>query len=246
MYTDIQGLVIAEKKQGESGKLLTVLTPNLGVLKISTKGGTKLTSSLFASSQLFAYSDMTIYQKGNFYTLTEATVKDVFFELNENLVSLSLACWLCEIASSVSVGADEQGEIFRLLLNSLWYLSKNPEKHAFIKAVFELRVLFMIGFCPDLVCVECGEEPKCDVIFDYGSGDIFCAECAKAQGERIFLRRDVYLALKYIAMCPPKRVFSFSVGEDDERVLSQFSERFLINMTGIHTAKLDFYKNMHF
>ena len=244
MYTDIQGLVIGEKKQGESGKLLTVLTPNLGVLKISTKGGTKLTSSLFASSQLFAYSDMTIYQKGNFLTLTEATVKDVFFELNEDLVSLSLACWICEVASSVSVGEGEQGEIFRLLLNSLWYLSKNPDKHTLIKAVFELRVLFLIGFCPELICVNCGAEPKGDVIFDYTSGELFCAECGSKQGERMFLKRDTYLAMKYIAMSPPKRVFMFSVSDDDALTLSRLSERFLINMTGINTTKLDFYKNM--
>lgn len=244
MYTDIQGLVIGEKKQGENGKLLTVLTPNLGVLKISTKGGTKMTSSLFASSQLFAYSDMTIYQKGNFLTLTEATVKDVFFELNEDLVSLSLACWICEVASSVSVGEEEQGEIFRLLLNSLWYLSKNPDKHTLIKAVFELRVLFLIGFCPELICTNCGVEPNGDVIFDYASGELFCSECAKVQGPRMFLKRDTYLAMKYVALCPPKRVFMFSVGDDDALTLSQLSERFLINMTGINTTKLDFYKNM--
>lgn len=244
MYTDVQGLVIAEKKQGESGKLLTVLTPNLGVLKISTKGGTKMTSSLFASSQLFAYSDMTIYQKGKFLTLTEATVKDVFFELNEDLVSLSLACWLCEVSSSVSVGESEQGEIFRLLLNSLWYLSKNPEKHTLIKAAFELRVLFLIGFCPELICTTCGVEPKGDVFFDYASGELLCAECGSKGSTRVFLRRDAYLAFKYIVLSPPKRVFLFSLGDDDAYTLSQLSERFLINMTGINTAKLDFYKNM--
>ena len=32
--------------------------------------------------------------------------------------------------------------------------------------------------------------------------------------------------------------------DDDALTLSRLSERFLINMTGINTTKLDFYKNM--
>ena len=60
----------------------------------------------------------------------------------------------------------------------------------------------------------------------------------------MFLKRDTYLAMKYIAMSPPKRVFMFSVSDDDALTLSRLSERFLINMTGINTTKLDFYKNM--
>lgn len=244
MYTNVQGLVIGEKQTGEGGKLLTVLTPNLGVLKVMAKGGTKLSSSLFASSQLFAYSDMTIYRKGNFLTLTEAVVKDVFFELNENVASLSLACWFCEVASAVSVGESEQGEIFRLLLNSLWYLSKKPERYRFIKAVFELRVAFLIGFCPELTCVKCMEEPEGDVIFDHSTGELFCTECESLGTGRMLLKRDAFLAFKYIALCSPKRVFSFTIGEEDENTLSLLSERFLINMTGISTVKLDFFKNM--
>ena len=45
MRISTTGIVIRERMQGESGKLVTLLTNDLGVITVSAKGALKLTAS---------------------------------------------------------------------------------------------------------------------------------------------------------------------------------------------------------
>lgn len=243
MYINVKALVIKEKKQGENGKLLTVLTPSHGQLTVSAKGGIGVSSRFFAACQLYAYSDMTLFKRGNYYTLIEAKTNEVFFGLNNSLTSLSLACWMCECAGAFCADEENRAQIFRLLLNSLWYLQKKPERHRFIKLVFELRTLFIAGYCPDLVCAGCGKEPTDSVYFDVSTGETFCPECGERKGDTRLMNADMTAVLVYLAGCDAKSVFSFTVSEDAEKSLSSIAESFFLSMTEIETSKLIFYRN---
>lgn len=247
MYVDVKALVIKEQKKGENGKLLTIITPSRGALTVSVKGGVSVSSRFFAPCQLFAYSDMTLFKRGNYYTLIEAKIIDVFFELNKSLTTLSLACWMCDVMKNYSIGDEEQGEQFRLLLNSLWYLSRSPEKHKIIKTVFELRTLFLSGFCPEFTCSGCGEPIENEAVINCETGEFFCLKCfpetRKAVSPYFRLTKDMISFMMYIACCPPKKIFAFMPGDDTESALAPVSERFFISMSGINSDKLTFYKN---
>ena len=78
MYIDVRGLVIRAEKKGENGKYLTVLTPTHGVIGVNVRGGIRTASRFFASTQLYALSDMTVFYRNGHYSLTEASPVDVF------------------------------------------------------------------------------------------------------------------------------------------------------------------------
>ena len=51
-------------------------------------------------------------------------------------------------------------------------------------------------------------------------------------------------ALRYIAFCDPKRLFSFSLSEEALEMLAQLTETYLVTQLERSFSALDFYKSL--
>lgn len=244
MYFKIDGIVIKEKPFSETSKTLTVLTAHRGVIYLNARGARKLSAKNFTTAQLFAYSEMTLYgNKGPFYTLTDAKLIENFYDLRNDPIILSLACYLAELATITATVSEEDDELLRLFLNSLWFLQENPERHIFVKAVFELRLMFNAGFCPDFSCCECGSDIS-EGRFNIETGELFCKSCPAGEGGGKLIPAEVISALKYIAYCDLRRVFAFSLSEHSQTLLASLAEKYLCyRVEGFH-KRLAYYKQM--
>ena len=242
MYFKIQGIVIKESTFGENSKHLSVLTAHRGVVFVTAKGAKKLSSSNFAASQLFAFSEMTLYgNNGPYFTLTDVKLIENFYSLRNDPVVFSLACYFAELAAISATVSEEDNELLRLLLNSLWFLQDNFDRHAFIKAVFELRMMFSSGYLPDFYCTQCGIEVQSGSL-NIETGEFTCDNCYNNDDNKQM--NEVIAAMKYIASCDLKRLFSFAVSDDAQNKLSALAERYLCYRVDGCYGKLAYYKNM--
>ena len=133
------GLVLREIKYGEADKILTLLTPEHGVITALAKGSLRLKNKLFSACGLFCYSEFTLFPGKNMFTVDEAQVKRVFHGLSGTIEGMSLAMYLTEVAQTLSPTGTEADKLLRLLLNSLYLISEKKSPLPQIKAVFELR-----------------------------------------------------------------------------------------------------------
>ena len=92
------GLVIREQSIGESDKLITVLTAKHGIVRAFSRGAKKAKSKKGAATSLLAYSDFTFSKAKDTFSVEEALVKEVFFELREDVSKMALAQYFCELA----------------------------------------------------------------------------------------------------------------------------------------------------
>lgn len=245
MRHKIKGIVIRETPKGETSKLLTVLTSTLGVITVNAKGVRKISSAYLKSAQLFAFSDMLLYEKNGYYTLTEASLIADFYSLREDIKNYSLAAYYCEAASSFAIPGEESAKILRLLLNSLYALEKGVAPRILLKSAFELRLCSECGYMPETdVCCDCGRELiGNDFLFQITEGVSFCLDCASSGGEYIALSSAVGLAVTHITESDIGRFLSFRIGENDMRLLSKISERFLLSHAERGFKTLSFYKH---
>ena len=56
MQVATTGLVLRQVKVGEADRILTILTPDLGVVSASARGSLRMKSALFSATGLFCYS----------------------------------------------------------------------------------------------------------------------------------------------------------------------------------------------
>ena len=65
MIETVNGIVLKETPIGDYDKIMTVLTAEHGRLSVFARGAKRLKSPLFTATQVFSYSEMTLYKSTN-------------------------------------------------------------------------------------------------------------------------------------------------------------------------------------
>ena len=231
-----KGIVIREVMLGESDKLLTVLTSDLGRISVRCRGVRSLKSHRFAAAQLYIYSEMLLSEKDGMYSLTEAEPIESFFDIRLRLEAIACSNYFADLVNIVTVEGVEDAEIMRLFLNSLYALAYRRELSIrLVKAVFEARLSSLLGFMPDLsVCGACGsDEPA---FLDVAGGELLCSDCMLS-GQSDFVARERLLLpvdrgvtslFCYVTTCESKRMFAFAADDTLIENFSTLTEKYLL------------------
>ena len=136
MYIKTDGIVLRGVAYQDSDKLLTVLTREYGKLTVRARGVRSSRSRSKAACQLLAYSEFTLLERGGRYVVTEATAKEMFPELRNDLELLSLASYFAQAADVLSPEGEENPPFVSLLLNALYALGRLGLPQKLVKAAF--------------------------------------------------------------------------------------------------------------
>lgn len=239
------GIVLRETETRESDKILTVLTGDLGKISVIARGARRKGSRIAAVCQLLAYSEMTLYQRGEWYYLDEGSTIMLFEALRQDFEKLSLAAYFAELTEFLSEGATAP-EMLPLLLNALYALSALDKEPLLVKTAFELRLMALSGFEPLCDgCAVCGrgevERPMLDVV----QGILHCAACRQKGGLSLPLSEGGVAALRYILHCEAKKLYSFRVEKRALQGLSHAAEGFMAAQLERSFRTLDYYKTIH-
>ena len=245
MYLNIQAIVLRVTDYNDRDALLTVLSRNHGKLTLKARGLRRKNSPLIAPCQLLAFGEFTIFEYRGQYTINEAHSIELFTPLRRDLTKLSLGTYFAQVAEVISQEDLPNPELQSLLLNSLFALSKLNLPEPMVKSVFELRAACLAGYTPDLYgCHICGSlTPE---RFDLAAGQLECRKCrsAESNGIRMPVTPGLLEAMRYICLCDPKKLFSFSVGNDTAEQLSALTEGYLSTQLERGFSALDFYKSL--
>ncbi len=245
MYLTIQGIVLRVTDYNDRDALLTVLSRNHGKLTVKARGLRRKNSPLIASSQLLAFAEFTLFEYRSQYTINEAHSIELFQGLRRDLTKLSLGTYFAQAAELISQEDLPNPELQSLVLNCLYALDKLEISQELIKAVFELRCACLAGYTPDLYgCHVCGSQSP--DVFDLSSGHLECKTCRSqlSMGIRLPVTPALLDAMRYICFCEPKKLFSFRVGTDTLKMLSDLTEAYLLTQLEQGFSTLDFYKSL--
>ncbi len=223
------GLVLREIRYKESDRILTMLTPGLGVISASAKGSLRLKSKLFSACGLFCYSEFTLLPGKNMYTVQEAAVKNVFHGLSGSIEGMSLAMYLSEMALALSPVGTEAEQELRLLLNCLYMISEQKADLRVVKAVFEMRTFSECGFLPQLLCCKgCKAYDGERFYLDMEEGYLLCSDCAAKAQKQCNLDAGALFALRHICLVEDKRIFAFKISVGSLKKLAAVAERYAL------------------
>lgn len=236
------GLVIREQSIGESDRLITVLTARYGLVRAFSRGAKKTKSKKLASTSLLTYSDFTFVKGRDAYSVEEALVKEVFFELRQDVEKMALAQYFCELANEFCEEDYESEEILRLFLNALWLLKNGKKMPRFIKAVTEMRLMSLSGYMPALLgCDACGVYETDVMHFSPEYGKIYCSECLPI-GQCYRVNSAVVQAMRHVSLSDFGKIFSFSLKDETLGQFADLCEGYLLHKTQRKFKTLDFYK----
>ena len=239
------GVVLRVTDTKETDRILTVLTADRGKIPLIARGARRKNSRLAASCQLPAYSELTLYKRGSWYMLDEASPLELFDTLGRDIVLLSLASWFCELTEAVCAEETPAPEMLSLLLNALYalcYLGKEPR---LVKAAYQFRLLALAGFEPlASECAVCGREKPETPMLDVLRGVVHCGGCKQPGGLSMPLTAAGLAALRHILYCDSRRLYAFTLEPAARRGLDQAGEAFAASQLERSFRTLDYYKSL--
>ena len=245
MYLTIQALVLRVTAYNDTDSLLTVLTSDRGKLTLKARGLRRKNSPLVAPCQLLAFGEFTLFEYRGMYTINEAHSIELFPQLRKDLQKLSLGTYFAQVSEVIAQEDFPNPELLSLVLNCLYVLAKEDVPESMVKAVFELRAACIAGYTPDLSgCNVCGNlYPD---RFDIAEGHLECYGCKHPGigGIRLPIPGGTLDAMRYVSSCHPRRLFSFSAGDESLEIMSQITESYLNTQLEKGFSTLDFYKSL--
>lgn len=244
MLLTTDGLVLRETNYKDSDKILTVLTSDLGKITVSARHGRANASRVRAGTQLFAYSDFTLFLSKGRYSLNEAEPKELFLGLRSDILKLSLASYVAEV---LEASADEDAPtpgLLRTGLNTLFALANDVKPMEQVKAAFELRLAGLLGYAPDLSgCSRCGESGRAEYAFS-SDGQLVCRACAPDTREAYPLSKRALDAMRFVQVADVAKFLSFSLPADALAQFSRACEGYFLAQMGTTFRALTFYRSL--
>lgn len=242
-YLVTRGIVLRETETKESDKILTVLTREEGKIPVIARGARRKGCRFAACAQPLAYSELTLYHRGDWYYLNEGTTLELFDGLRPELERLALGCYFAELTEAVTAEGEPAPELLSHLLNGLYALSALHKELTPTKAAFELKALCLAGYEPLADgCAYCGKPEPEEPVLDAVQGILRCRACAG--GAALPLCGDSLAALRHIVYGDPKRLYAFSLSGEPLGRLSAAAEAFVSAQLDRGFKTLDFYKSI--
>ena len=243
MFNTTKALVLREVRYKEADRILTLLTAADGKLTAKARGALRKSSRTGAATQQLTYAEMTLFGNRGKWTVNEASVIEAFSGLREDIERFALGSYFAECLEALSVEDQPDPALLQLGLNSLYALSRGLYEPWRIKAAFELRLMALSGYEPDLAaCAHCGREPELPLL-SLADGRVYCASCPHG-GETLPLCPDSLAAMRYILSAPARKLFSFSLDGEAADRLSYAAEAYLLRQTERRFGTLEYYKQV--
>lgn len=173
------GIVLKTVKLSDSDVLVTIFSDKHGKITAVAKGARSAKSKLNASSQLFVYGEYSLSMGSKWNYVNNVEVYDSYYSIREDLERLTYASYFVELTSFVLPEDTANLKLFSTLKNSLECLKEKKCSGAFLKIIYELKCLDILGYRPETTrCIECGTR---DSLYYIGieEGGVLCEECAR-------------------------------------------------------------------
>lgn len=149
---------------GEADRLLTLLTPKTGKVKVVAKGVRRTTSRLAGNVELFTVSHLLLASGRDLDIITQAETRERFDHLTDKVWAGTCAYYMSELVDRFLGEEVEHYDIYQLLIDALRFLdgialSDAREASSLLLRYFELQLLDHLGYRVSLhQCASCGGD----------------------------------------------------------------------------------------
>ncbi len=174
-----QAIVLRQRKLGEADKIVTLYTAHGGRVDAVAKGVRRTKSRLAGHLEPLTLGSYLMAEGRELDIVTQAETIDAFPGIRGDLDRLGRGLYCAELVDRLTPERSEGNPIFRLLQETLGYLSTSPGYDLAVRR-FELRLMDQLGYRPALAnCAVCDTPLKPqNNYWSISGGGAICPDCA--------------------------------------------------------------------
>ena len=213
------GIVLSRFDLGEADRVLTMITPELGKIRIIAKGVRRPTSRLGGSLEPFAELNVGLARGRTFDVVTEVRVGHAWLRLRDSLESAATAWYIAELADR-SLEERHEAEPLYALLRRAYELLDAGMAPGRVARWYEMHLADELGQRPEVDrCVECDRMLEATGTFRWVPplGGVLCDRCPGPPVDRAGLSLDALKLLKAYQRLDIEAIATLRLTESTER-----------------------------
>jgi DNA repair protein RecO (recombination protein O) len=180
---ETEAVIIRAYRLSEADKIVVSLTRGEGMIRGVARGARRLKSQFGASLEPFTHVSLSFYVKEGreLVNIKRAEIIKSYFTLSSQHEALTVLEHFGQLLIEFAPPHQPDEKLYRLILACLDAANADPESVQAIHPYFELWVLKLTGFLPDLkVCGGCGRALKAglEAVNMTAEGALRCGACA--------------------------------------------------------------------
>jgi DNA repair protein RecO (recombination protein O) len=212
-------IVLSRFDLGEADRVLTMITPEHGKLKVIAKGVRRTTSRLGGSLEPFAELRVALARGRTFDVVTEVRIGHAWLKLRDSLESTATAWYLAELADRSLEERHEAQPLYALLRRAYELLDAGMAPGR-VARWYEMRLADELGMRPEVDrCVECDRVLEATETFRWVPplGGVLCGRCPGPPADRTGLSLEALKLLKAYQRLDIEAIAGLRLGPGVER-----------------------------
>jgi len=193
---ETEALVLRTYNLAEADKIVVCLTRSAGLIRGVAKGCRKLRNRFGASLEPFTLINLTYYEKENkeLVSFSQTEILRSRFNLSANASILTGFSYMGDLLIDFSPPHQANDNLYRMALACFEAASQSPEDLEPVLRYFEVWLLKIEGFLPDLkACANCQRAFSDETVYLGHDLSLRCAECSNSRGGTISKRLHAHL-----------------------------------------------------
>lgn len=179
-----EGIVLSQTPLGEDDKIVTLLTPEEGVVRAVVKGARKAKSRLSAVTQPFTRASFQLSRGKSLDRVIQVSLKTSHPGILSDYAKVVCASYLSELVSELAPERESNREQFRFFSSALDCIEARADPWIVVKWT-EIGLLARAGLLPSFSrCVSCGGDIVPPAVFSAAMGGAVCGNCRRTRKSR--------------------------------------------------------------
>lgn len=193
---ETEALVLRTYNLAEADKIVVCLSRSAGLIRGVAKGCRKLKNRFGASLEPFTLINLTYFEKENqeLVSFSQTEILRSRFNLSGNASILTGFSYMGDLLIDFSPPHQANDNLYRMALACFEAASQTPEDLESVLRYFEVWLLKIEGFLPDLkACANCHRTFSDETVYLGNDLSLRCAECSNSRGGAISKRLHSHL-----------------------------------------------------
>ncbi len=176
-------VILKSSPYGESDRLVTVFSREMGKKNLLAKGACKPGAKLCGFTDSLSILNYAPKATRSFTLITQPKIISPLFHIKQMGASFFRAYSMCELVARAVEFDDKMSEVYDALKNSLIImdLMTSDDEAASDKVLIKFQLFFLdyVGFSLNFNnCCHCAKQPGEILIYDADAGGLICSRCA--------------------------------------------------------------------
>lgn len=158
---ETEAITLRTYNLAEADKIVVCLARSAGLVRAVARGARKLKSRFGAGLEPFTLIAMSYYEKEGreLVSLRQAEILRSHFDHSHNVEMVAALAYMSELVIEFAPPHEPNERLFRMVNACMIAAGQTPEAITAIVRYFEVWILKLAGFLPDLrSCVDCGKR----------------------------------------------------------------------------------------